>query len=260
MKKNRYILIIVFAIITLSCTREKSQIDKVFSDINSKYSSVIELPEDKKLSTIFTKQVTYKTEEYNLEIQIWKANSEIYEPDYILFLKRNDSQITGIPIFSNNYSEYWNFNNESNHSLKDNKKTFEYEYNSMLEKLHLDSNHQSSVVPISFLNYYFDSNYFDCNNNNEILDPDTFLYLDESISMQEMERKKMITKNLQQINQFLCKETTEGYQYAHGIFDRENNRIMLSVFKYDYDLKRGKYGFVFFRHIRCHDPAPCIEL
>jgi hypothetical protein len=260
MKKTSCIIIAFFATITLSCNHEKSQIDRVFSDINSKYSSIIKLGEDKKLTSIFTKRVTYKTEDYKLEIQIWKANAEYYEPNYVVLLKRNENQLAGIPLFSNSYTDYWAFNNETNNSIKDSKKTFEYEYNDMLKKLQLDSMRSSSAEPIYFLNYFFNSIYLH-GDNIATLHADTSIGWDGKISKKELERKELMTKNFIQIEQLLHRDSIQTVgPPLYGIYDMKNDRIMIPIFKYDENLKKGKFVFKFFRYIHCGDPIPEINI
>ena len=258
MKKSAYILSVFFTIIAFSCKNENSEIDKIFSDIRTKYSNVMSVERNKDLSHLFSKQVTYKTEDLQLEIQIWEANADNFEPNFIVFFKRNEKQIVGIPFFSNNYPEFWDFKNEVVNTEEGSKKSFEYEYNSMLEKLHLDSMYSTSYRPISFLSYYMNWKFFKWENIS-MFSADTSISSDGKISGKEIERKKIMSKNLSQIEKILY--NNDQYKPPNfGFLDKENGRIIIPIYKYNEEIKRGKFTFEIFRDINCNDQIPLISI
>ena len=130
----------------------------------------------------------------------------------------------------------------------------------MLEKLQLDTMYATSFKPISFLCYYLNLSYF-TGDNTATLYPDTSINSDGRISKKEIERKDLMTKNLLQVELILHKDSTnQAKSPFFGILDRTNERIMIPIFKYDQNLKRGKFVFEFFRFISCNDPLPVIRM
>jgi len=173
----------------------------------------------------------------NVEIQLWTTPDSIKDKQQIVLFKNAENIFFGIPLFSNTYSSYWNFEFEN---LQKQEHTFQIELNLAMEKLKF---RDSSKLQIRVIHEFL----FSILNCSTITESDSIRLLGMSFPnyrTDNIEDSDSCTVRNQKICKAIMKDINQGkYSKVYrSSWDQKNQRIYQFIEnKSSYDIRLKIY-------------------
>lgn len=135
------ISIVLFIMISFIQCQQKQNINNNVEHALYKLSERFDLlPRAKNsLSALYKLDRTVIIGEKQIQLQLWSTRDSIDDKQQIVIVINPEGKCVGIPLFSNTYRDYWNFEFDTmTHSAKKTNTTFTKEFNSSMEYLGLN--------------------------------------------------------------------------------------------------------------------------
>lgn len=147
MLKCILISIVLASLVSCRSKKQLSETDRVIQEAISKFPQLLTSTNNREKSFQLIRSV--KIGKKNIELQLYSSSEYLNDPQSILVIINEKKIAFAIPLLSNTYRDYWNFQFEkSNTDLLPVNTTFEKELKNCIQELQLSDSDQTDKIVI----------------------------------------------------------------------------------------------------------------